>query len=101
MLRSLAETLALGYMYENMARGSKEGYSRADRYIKRVMENIKSLLDGEAQLTDSSGSLIVEIKGDWAIRENTSSYQNTFNEDEPKEWAVSQDKLEDIADERD
>ncbi len=101
ILSTLAQNLAIGYMYENMSRGSKEGYARADRYIKKVMDNVATLLEGEAQLTDSSGSLITEIAGDWAVHSNTDDYPNTFNEDDPKSWAVSQTKLDDIADERD
>lgn len=100
MLTTLTETLAIGYMYENMSRGSKEGYARADRYIDRVMENVQALLDGDAQLTDSSGNLVEEIDGDWGIRENTSSYSPTFNEDDPMDWKVDQDKLDDIEDDR-
>jgi len=100
MVTTLTETLAVGYMYENMARGSKEGYARADRYIDRVMDNLKQLLDGEAQLTDSSGDLIEEIDGDWSVH-TTENYAPTFNEDDPTDWVVSQDKLDDIEDERD
>ncbi len=99
MVTTLCETLAIGYMYENMSRGSKEGYARADRYINRVMKNIESLLAGEAQLTDSSGDLITEISGGWAVRATT-EYSPTFNEDDPKEWVVDQDKLDDIESER-
>jgi hypothetical protein len=97
IITTLTETLAVGYMYENMSRGSDEDYKRADRYIKRVMTNIQSLLDGEAQLTDSSGNLITEIDGDWAIKSNTDDYSNTFNEDDPNDWAVDEDKLDDIS----
>lgn len=100
MVTTLAERLAVGYMYENMARGSKDGYVRADRYIDSVMDNIQALLDGEAQLTDSNGDLIEEIDGDWAIYATT-SYSPTFNEDDPKSWVVDPDKLDDIEDERD
>lgn len=100
MVSTLAETLAVGYMYENMARGSKEGYARADRFIDRAMENMQMLLDGEAQLTDSSGDLITEIDGDWAVY-TTENYEPTFNEDDPKNWVVSADKLTDIEDDRD
>jgi hypothetical protein len=100
IITTLTESLALGYMYENMARGSKEGYARADRYIDRVMENIQSLLDGDAQLTDADGNLIAEIQGDWKIL-RTTAYPNTFNEDDPKNWKVDPTKLEDISDERD
>jgi hypothetical protein len=99
MITTLAETLALGYMYENMARGSKEGYARADRYIDRAMENMQMLVDGEAKLTDSNGDLVDEIDGDWAVH-TTENYSPTFNEDDPKNWRIDQDKLNDIEDER-
>lgn len=100
MIVTLTETLAIGYMYENMARGSKEGYQRADRYIKRVMENLEELNEGTAQLLDTTGVPVDEIEGEWTIYK-TEAYSHTFNEDEPKDWAVSADKLDDISDERD
>ena len=100
MIVTLAQTLALGYMYENMARGSKEGYARADRYIDRVMENIEALKNGDAQLTDINNDLVPEIDGDWKIV-TTEAYSPTFNEDDPSDWRVDNNKLEDISDERD
>jgi hypothetical protein len=99
MLTTLTETLALGYMYENMGRGGEDAGKRADRYINRVMENVKALLDGEAQLVDSSGNLITEIDGDWAIQVTT-EYEPTFNEDDPKNWKVDEEKLDDIESDR-
>ena len=99
IVTTMTETLAIGYMYENMSRGSKEGYARADRYIKRVMDNIEKLVEGEAQLTDSSGDPISEIEGDWAVY-TTDQYDNTFNEDDPSNWSPDQDKLDDIDSER-
>ena len=100
MLVTLAQTLALGYMYENMARGSKEGYARADRYIKRVMANVEDLKNGDAQLTDVDGGLVAEIDGDWKIK-TTAAYSPTFNEDDPENWRIDQTKVEDIESERD
>jgi len=100
MVTTLAENLAVGYMYENMSRGSKEGYARADRYIKKVNTNLQMLSAGNAQLMDSSGSLISEIEGDWKVHA-TSPYAHTFNEDHPKNWAVSESKIDDIQTERD
>lgn len=101
MVRTLAIDLTVGYAYENMARGSKEGYARADRYIKRVMENLKAIAAGEVQLYTTAGGLITESMTDFTVYENSSSYSPTFNEDDPKNWAVSQNKLDDIEDERD
>ena len=100
VITTITETLALGYMYENMSRGSKEGYARADRYIVRAMDNIKALLNGEAQLTSSDGALISEVDGDWKVYA-TENYSPTFNEDDPKNWRIDADKLDDISDERD
>ena len=100
IIRSVTETLALGYMYENMSRGSKEGHARADRYIKRAMENLTSLQVGELQLTDTAGALITELSNDWQVQHTGDDYASTFNEDDPKNWKVDKDKLDDIADER-
>jgi hypothetical protein len=100
IITTLTETLAIGYMYENMARGSKEGHARADRYIKRVMDNITELLEGDAQLMDASGELIAETEGEWSVFNSTEGYSPTFNEDDPENWTPDQEKLDDIADER-
>lgn len=97
---SMTETLALGYMYENMSRGSKEGHARADRYIKRVMDNLIKLADGTLQLFDTAGALIPCSGNEWRVDCNTSDYPATFNEDHPRKWKPSSDKLDDIKDER-
>jgi hypothetical protein len=99
LITTLAETLAVGYMYEAMARGSTEGFARADRYIQRVMENLDSIAAGETELLDTSGNPVDQIEGDWAVH-TTENYPTTFNEDDPHNWSVSQDKLDDIEDER-
>jgi phage gp36-like protein len=101
VLRSLATRLTVGYMYENMSRGSKEGHARADRYIDSVLDNLKALQDGTVGLVDTTGSAIPESTSEWTIYENVSGYTPTFLEDDPKDWKVSQTKLDDIGDERD
>jgi hypothetical protein len=100
IITTLTETLAVGYMYENMARGGKEGYARADRYIKRVMDNIQKLVEGSAQIVDVDGIPVDEIEGEWRVL-GTEEYPNTFNEDNPKSWRPSHSKLDAIKDERD
>lgn len=100
MIVTLCETLALGYMYENLARGGKESYVRADRYIKRAFDNMDMLNDGSAQLVDLTGNPVDEVDGDWGIQV-TEAYSNTFNEDDPHTWAVSSTKLDDIETGRD
>ena len=100
MIVTLTETLAIGYMYENMARGGKEGYVRSDRYIKRVSDNIKMLLDGDAKLVTSAGVDVAQLDNNWGIQVTT-AYPNTFNEDDPHDWEVSTNKLDDISTDRD
>ncbi len=97
---TMIEMLAIGYMYENLSRGGKDAYNRADRYIDKVMENIDDLLNGEAQLVDSTGSPVTESDSEWAVY-GTDNYSPTFNEDDPDNWEVSQDKLDDIESLRD
>jgi len=100
MIITLVQNLAIGYMYESMSRGSKESYARADRYIKKSIENIQGLLNGDFQLHDAAGDLVSETDGSWKVYESTSSYSPTFNEDEPTSWQPDEDKLDDIASDR-
>ncbi len=88
ILGTLARDLTIGYAYEAMSRGSKEGMARADRYIMRVMENLKQIREGEVQLFDGNGILITELEGKWKVRSNIveGGYSPTFNEDDAKNW---------------
>lgn len=100
MVRTLCENLAVGYMYECMARGGKESYQRSDRLLTRCMENLKALADGTLQLVDTLGAQIVPENTKWQVQSSTTDYAPTFGEDNPKRWKVDSDKLEDIADAR-
>lgn len=102
LITSLAETLAEGYMYQRMSRGGKESMSRAEELIDQVKENLNAILDYKMDLVNTAGSKIADMSGTaFQIRSTTSDYSNTFNEDEPINWEVDQDKLDDIEDERD
>jgi hypothetical protein len=100
MITTLSETLAIGYMYENMARGGGDAYVRSDKYLDRAMLNLNALLSGEVQLLGVSGAVVDVLDSNWKVHV-TDDYSHTFNEDHPKTWEVSQDKLDDIEDERD
>lgn len=101
MVTTLCEWLAVGYMHENLSRGGKESYVRADRYIEKAMENMKMILDYKSNLLDSAGSLIAEASGSFKIRSGTKDYAETFGEDDDLNWKISGDKLEDLSDDRD
>lgn len=97
---TLGEQLAIGYMYETMSRGGKESMTRADRYIKRVMENLEDLKNNKANLLDTSGSIVSDQSSRRAVLCNTSDHSETFNEDDPLLWNVDQDKLDEISSDR-
>ena len=101
MLTTMCEQLALGYFYDNNSRGSKEGGVRADRLIKRVMDNLNELAMGKLELVNSAGSIITARGTAKGVLSSTSDYTSTFAEDDPLNWNVDPDKLDDIADERD
>lgn len=100
MVTVLAQWLSLGYLYEQTARGSKDSYARADRYIKKAMSNIDKILEHKYNLVDASGDLIADNTTELQILSTTSEYSNTFNEDDPLDWNVNTQKLDDIFDER-
>ncbi len=100
IIKTICETLALGYAYENMARGSKEGLARADRYLKRGMDNLTLVASGDAALIGPNGVAVTQITTDWQAISNTSGYANTFNEDNPRDWKPDTNKIDDIKSER-
>lgn len=100
-VQTICKWLAVGYLHEATARGSKEAYARADRYIKKALKNIDDILKGDAALVDSSGDLVESDSLDGSVYCNTTDYAPTFNEDAPTNWAPDEDKLDDIDSERD
>ena len=100
VLTTLCEWLATGLMYENMSRGGKDSYMRADRYIKKAMENLKLLRDEETSLVDDEGNEVPESDSNNAVFANTYEYVDTFDEGNPLDWQTDPNKLEDISNEK-
>lgn len=102
LITSLCETLSEGYMYQRMSRGSKESMARAKALIDQVKENLKLIAEYKLDLINSNGGVVADMSStSYRIQSSTSNYSNTFNEDDPLNWAIDQDKLDDIEDERD
>jgi hypothetical protein len=101
VIRSLSERLASGYTYRHMARGSKDMIDRAKEIIDPVMENLKGIAEGNIDLLNTSGSIVTEMSNSsFRVLCNTDTYYNTFDEDDPLNWKVDSDKLDDIYDSR-
>lgn len=102
MVRTLCEWLGMGYTYISMDRGKDRVDKRGEKFIELAKENLKDIAEYKADLFDTSGSLVTDISTtSIRILSNTDSYTNTFDEDNPLNWAVDSDKLDDIDDERD
>lgn len=98
-----AKRLAEGFMHQNMARGTqaKEAMDRAQKLIDGVLKNLDLVASYKLDLVDSSGAVISDMSNSgFRVLSNTSDYHNTFNEDDSLNWAVDQDKLDDIDSER-
>ena len=102
ILRTIVRRLSVGYMYEGLARGGEDAFNRADRYIKSATENLMLISDRQLDLLNTSGSVVADLStGSYRIQCNTSTYKDTFAEDDPLNWKVDSNKLDDIADDRD
>lgn len=102
-VREWSEMIAEGHMWKALARGGagKESMARGDALIKEALADLKMLAEYELELVATSGSVIADMSNTaFRVMCNTSTYINTFNEDDELAWAVDPDKLEDIADER-
>lgn len=101
ILTSLCETLTEGYMHQRMSRGGKDSMARGAALIKQAIDNLTLIANFKADLVDSSGDVISDASGGaYKIVSTTSDYSNTFNEDNPLNWQVDIDKLDDIETER-
>lgn len=100
IITTICETLAQGYTYEQMARGP-DVPKRAERLIKRALDNLSAIAAFKMHLTDSAGSVVPEASSsNYRVQCNTTDYAHTFNEDDELSWAVDGSKLDDIAAER-
>jgi hypothetical protein len=102
LITSLTETLAEGYYYQRNSRGSKEGMAQAKALIDQAVANLKLISEYKLDLVDSSGDVIADMSNTaYRIQSSTSGYKDTFDEGEPLDWEVSEQKIDDIEDETD
>jgi len=102
LLKKLCGQLTEGYYYCRASRGGKESIARGKDLIKMALENLKELKNYDADLLDPAGSLISDkANSKFQMTSTSSDYSNTFNEDNPLNWVVDCDKLDDIESERD
>ena len=98
-ITSITERMAMGYYFKNSSRGSKESITRGDALINEARTEVLSIAKGETDLVDTSYAVITERRA--GVYESFSAYHTTFDEDDPIDWGVSDDKLTAISDGRD
>lgn len=98
LIKSLCEQLSEAFFYSRNSRGGKESLKRAADIRKEILDNLKMIRDYEVDLLDQSGDVITDFSQTaYRVLSNTDDYTETFNEDDPLNWKVDQDKLKDIA----
>lgn len=102
IIRDLTEQLSTAFMWENMSRGGgKESLGRAKRLRDHVFSNLDEIQGYKVKLLDTAGAEITEAtNGSFRVLSNTDDYHSTFDEDDPLNWKVDPDKLDDISSER-
>lgn len=104
MVREWTIQLGSGYLWQELARGGagKEAMARGKGLIDGVLTDLGELIKGNLELVDTTGSLIESAStGSGRVLCNTDTYVPTFNEDDELSWTVDDEKLTDIAAERD
>ena len=101
MVTTMCEWLTMGYMYENLSRGGTEAFGRADRFLKKAYDNLDDIVGFRANLSNTLGAAISEGSESLPMHSTTKDYTDTFAEDDSLSWAVDEDKLDDISDDRD
>jgi phage gp36-like protein len=101
MITTWAQRLSMGYMYQHMSRGGAEAMERGQAYIDNVIENLKLVAEGKADLIDSAGDVISDMSTtSYRVMSSTTDYAPTFNEDSELDWKQDEDKLDAIDSER-
>jgi hypothetical protein len=101
MVTTICEELAMGHMYMYVGRGTAGDITRAKALMDHAKECLTAIVEDDADLVDSVGDTLAEKTNRNKIISNTVDYIDTFGEDNPLNWESDEDKLDDIADDRD
>lgn len=102
MLKTISEDLTSFYSYRSFFSSDNQNFNEWTDKFKSSMELLDDLRSGDLDLVDDSGNIIGEKETADVdkIESTTQDYQPFFDEDEPISWAVDDDKLDNIKDNR-
>lgn len=99
LVRSMAEDIACYYaLRAAIAQDGQVDNKQIERF-KEALTTLDEVAKGDTALTLTDGSLAPSNVNN-RILSSTLTYAPTFNLDEPKAWAVDEDRLSDIQDAR-
>jgi len=102
MVTTLTEQYSEGLFYMRQSRGSKESLTRGKELIKMVDGCLDEIAERKVDVIADDGSVIEDkTLHNYRIISSSDTYSNTFGEDNPLDWAVDKDKLDDIDSDRD
>lgn len=96
LLQAWCNRLSEGYAWIRLSRGSDERIAIGKELVEDVKECLKALANNEVDLVDVSGALLTELDNPMPVLSNTNDRFSTFDEDDPLNWTVDPDKLDDI-----
>lgn len=98
MLTALGEQMAMGYLYKQISRGSKESITRGNELIDGAQDTVMKISSYECELLGATnGTAVVSDRaGRVEIISSSTAYHTTFDEDDPLNWGPDSDKLSDI-----
>lgn len=100
LVRSLTEDIACYYTIRAAYTHDGELQNKFLDDFKSAFVTLESIRDGKTNLAYTDGSLVPSRSSDRYLS-NTNDYSPTFNLDSARKWKVSQNRLDDIEDERD
>lgn len=100
VVATISEDLACCYFVRGSYVQDGQRENRYDeKFCNAAMELLQQMKDGKIPLTLTDGSL-VPTRAASRMLSNTENYSPTFNQDEPTNWAVSSNRLDEIEGER-
>lgn len=102
LLKTISEDITSYFSYRSFFSGDNQNFNEWTDEYKAAMESLKKIREGDLDLVNSTGSLLPEVESSSVdrIESTTQDYQPFFDEDGVTDWAVDDDKLTNIKDNR-
>jgi len=102
LLETIATEIAVQkYLEHRVFTSERRNDSEWPKTFDRAWKTLDKIMKGEMPLVTSSGGIIPVRTDEAEVWSNTKTYIPTFGEDDPSQQFVDDNKLDDLADDRD